>query len=248
VNVKVVAHTIVIDDVAGYVPHHNVVDDYESVTDLDELAELSGRNCYLSWNRPNPKTRSNKDYLNHILEVQHSSVMGHGYVTFYVSGVSRALLLELERHAEHMNINFSVVSQRYVDHGANSDFRMVNHPLLEKYKDEVVREKMSMSWTVQDILEEVQGKTLDAYDLFVEFLMSKGHTRKEARGAARNVLPEGTETRFLVTGSVRAWRDIIQKRYSVAADAEIRDFAKLVLFEMKSIAPHQFQDFDEVEG
>ena len=82
-----------------------------SASGADFLAEFAGRNCYQSFDRPNPATRENKDYLKHIIDVGHESVLEHASVTFYIE-TSRSVLTELERHR---HLSFSVVSQRYVD-------------------------------------------------------------------------------------------------------------------------------------
>ena len=49
--------------------------------------------------------------------------------------------------------------------------------------------------------------------------------RKQARQAARAVLPNATETRIVVTGNYRAWRHFIATRASEHADVEIRALA-----------------------
>lgn len=203
-------------------------------TAIDELHEAAGRGCYQSWNRPNPKTATNAGYLGNIIDVQHESVLGHGHVTFYVSGVSRALLLELERHQQHMNLNFSVVSQRYVDHGLNSGAQVVMPPLFDE----------DLQFELAEQMRDAQAN----YDNAVEKLMEKGYSRKEARGAARAFLPEATETKFFVTGSIRAWRDIIRKRLTDGADIEIRLFAIAVLKELVRVAPNSVQDFTEMHA
>ena len=68
-------------------------DDVRWSTDADggeALAEFAGRACYQSWSKPNPSTATNAGYLRHILEVGHLSVLEHGVVTFYLTGVSRS--------------------------------------------------------------------------------------------------------------------------------------------------------------
>src|SRR5918998_1405789 len=83
-------------------------------TDADggeALAEFAGRACYQSWSKPNPRTATNAGYLRHILEVGHLSVLEHGSVTFYLTGVSRSLTHELIRHR---HFSYSQLSQRYV--------------------------------------------------------------------------------------------------------------------------------------
>src|SRR5690606_39660260 len=54
------------------------------------LVEFAGRACYQSWRKPNPATATNAGYLAHILESGHFSVLEHGSVTFYITGVSRS--------------------------------------------------------------------------------------------------------------------------------------------------------------
>jgi len=83
-------------------------------TDADggeALAEFAGRACYQSWKKPNPSTATNAGYLKHILEVGHLSVLEHGSVTFYLTGISRSLTHELIRHR---HFSYSQLSQRYV--------------------------------------------------------------------------------------------------------------------------------------
>src|SRR5437660_4736493 len=83
-------------------------------TDADggeALAEFAGRACYQSWRKPNPATATNAGYIRHILEVGHLSVLEHGSVTFYLTGMSRSLTHELIRHR---HFSYSQLSQRYV--------------------------------------------------------------------------------------------------------------------------------------
>ena len=42
------------------------------------------------------------------------------------------------------------------------------------------------------------------------------------REAARAVLPNDTETKIVVSGNYRAWRDFIAQRWTVHADLEIQ--------------------------
>ena len=76
-------------------------------------------------------------------------------------------------------------------------------------------------------------------------LRSRGKTLKEAREAARAELPSNMETKFIVTGNARAWRDVLKKRYSTHADAEIREFATVVLEKCQIWAPSIFADFPD---
>src|SRR5262249_37368182 len=67
--------------------------------------------------------------------------------------------------------------------------------------------------------------------------------RKQARQAARSVLPNATETRVVVTGNYRAWRHFIGMRATEHADVEIRRCAVACLRELQRVAPNVFGDF-----
>ena len=67
--------------------------------------------------------------------------------------------------------------------------------------------------------------------------------RKQARQAARSVLPNATETRIVVTGNYRAWRHFVAMRASEHADVEIRELAIACLRELQRVAANVFDDF-----
>lgn len=223
-RVVLVAKSILVEYAPGYIPH---ADDEKFPTAADDIGEMAGRLCYLSGNRPNPMTATNQGYLDNILKQMHYSVMEHSSATFYIDGVTRAFLLELERHR---HLSYSVVSQRYVD---GDLFKMVEHPELEKLDSET-----------KERIEALDTQAHALYRHIVEELQSKGDGRKVARGAARTVLPEGTETRLLVSGNLRAWRELLWKRLSPTADEEIRQVSQKILEKLKVIAPNTFQDFE----
>ncbi|MFF1597717.1 FAD-dependent thymidylate synthase [Streptomyces mirabilis] len=194
------------------------------VDDADSLSEAAGRICYLSWGRPNPATASNAGYLGNILAHGHHSVLEHASVTFLVRGVSRALLAELTRHR---HLSFSVVSQRYVDYSGTE-------PVIPPAADNTTAEIH-----VRQAYEEAIGTYLE----LVDHLISAGLKRKQAREAARSVLPNAAPVDMVVTGNLRAWRDVLGKRNSPSADAEIQEFAREVLALLREVAPNSFQDF-----
>lgn len=219
-RVELIAHTTVINDIPGYIRHE------DPVTSADDLGEQAGRLCYLAWNRQNPLTATNEGYLDNILTQGHFSVMEHASASFYLEGVSRAFLLELERHR---HLSYSVVSQRYVD---SSVFDMTEHPELKKLSKVTRIRIATLHLMSKKLYKEIVGE-----------LSALGDSRKVSRGAARMVLPEGIETRVLVTGNMRAWRDMLRQRLSESADKEIRVVSNLILEQLQKIAPNTFQDF-----
>jgi thymidylate synthase (FAD) len=191
-------------------------------TDPDALAEAAGRICYKSFDRPSAKTAANRDYLSNIIGQGHFSVLEHASVTLLVRGVSRALLTELTRHR---HLSFSVVSQRYVDHSTT---------------EPVIPPALTADET--HLLACAYDEALETYDALVDRLTKRGFKRKQAREAARAVLPNAAPVDMVVTGNLRAWRDVLGKRWHVAADAEIREFAGLALAQLREIAPNSVQD------
>jgi thymidylate synthase (FAD) len=200
----------------------------------DELAEFAGRLCYQSWRRPNPATATNEGYLANILRQGHYSVLEHASVSFLVQGVTRSLLAELTRHR---HLSFSVVSQRYVDH---SEVEMAPPPILEDRA--AIPDRIAIE--TYNILGDVENATRSAYKKLLRLFGGIEVSRKEQYEAARAVLPQMTTTEFVVTGNMRAWRDVLKMRLPSAADREIRQFAQLVLAELEEIAPNSFQDFE----
>lgn len=210
-------------------------DDVPWSTDADggqALAEFAGRACYQSWSKPNPATATNAGYLRHILEVGHLSVLEHGTVTFYLQGVSRSFTHELIRHR---HFSYSQLSQRYVP---ERDAAMV--------EPAVIAEDPELHATFVAAAE----ASVHAYNQLLQGLEKRYAAiadgtlrRKQARQAARSVLPNATETRIVVTGNYRAWRHFVSMRATEHADVEIREVAVACLRELQRVAPNVFADF-----
>jgi len=196
------------------------------------LVEFAGRACYQSWSKPVPATATNAGYLRHILEVGHLSVLEHGTVTFYLTGVSLALTHELVRHR---HFSFSQLNQRYVPDG--------DAPT-------VVPEVIAGSPELAAIYDDATANALASYEKLLSALESESaegeHAtlrRKQALQMARMVLPLATESRIVVTGNYRTWRHFIAMRASEHADVELRACAIACLRELQQLAPNVFADF-----
>jgi thymidylate synthase (FAD) len=135
-----------------------------------------------------------------ILAQGHYSVLEHASVSFLVQGVSRALLAELSRHR---HLSFSVVSQRYVSY---ADTEPVIPPAAEGTPAETA-------------IANAYADALKRYESLVEDLTARGLKRKQAREAARAVLPNAAPVDMVVTGNLRAWRDVL--RTGVTNSAEL---------------------------
>jgi thymidylate synthase (FAD) len=204
-------------------------------TDVDggqALAEFAGRACYQSWDKPNPATATNAGYLRHILEVGHLSVLEHGVVTMYLTGVSRSLTHELIRHR---HFSYSQLSQRYVP---ERDASFVEPAVIAE--DPALHERFLAA---TDAAAAAYTELLDGLEQRFADVPNATLRRKQARQAARAVLPNATETRVVVTGNYRAWRHFVAMRASEHADVEIRELAIACLRELQRVAGHVFDDF-----
>jgi thymidylate synthase (FAD) len=201
-------------------------------TDGERLAEFAGRLCYMS--QHNPAQRSTAEYLDNILKQGHGSVFEHANYSLLLEGISRSCTHELVRH--RAGFAYSQLSQRYVD---ESDAAFVMPPAIQGDA------ALEAAW------EAAVTAAQAAYVGAVERLMAKYdwvdsavHRRKMAREAARSVLPNGTETKIVVTGNVRAWRTMLELRLGEGAEQEIRRLAVAVLRLLQAEAPALFADFE----
>ncbi|MGV0834767.1 FAD-dependent thymidylate synthase [Mycolicibacterium thermoresistibile] len=213
-------------------------------TDADggeALVEFAGRACYQSWSKPNPRTATNASYLRHIIDVGHLSVLEHATVSFYITGISRSCTHELIRHR---HFSYSQLSQRYVP---ERDARVVLPPGIEDDPElqEIFTAAADASRaTYTELLTRLEVAFADQPAGSDKPAAPSVLRRKQARQAARAVLPNATETRIVVTGNYRAWRHFIAVRASEQADLEIRRLAIECLRQLIEIAPAAFADFE----
>ena len=217
----------------AFLGDHELTWQTDTEVGAEALAEIAGRVCYMSYGKGR---KTNREFIGHIVEVGHGSVLEHGVWSFLITGVSRSFTHELIRHR---HFSYSQLSQRYVDE-SESDFVepdvIANDPELHAV------------WT------EAVNATRRAYDRLVAGLQEKFPDvaektlrRKLARQAARSVLPNATETKIFMTGNARALRHFIELRGSEHADVEIRKVAVAMLELMQKEAPNMFADYSLVE-
>ena len=202
-------------------------------TAAEVLTEFAGRACYQSFHKPNLKTADTGDYLRRALfEQAHWSIAEHASATFYITGVSRALTHELIRHR---HLSYSQLSQRFVD---ESDGNIVLPPAVR----EAIRRarENGENLPMEDSLLDADVAQGHAYEAIVFTLEDIGYPRKQAREAARAVLPNMQETRIVVSGNMRAWHEVVARRTAPDADAEIREVMGMVRDKLHEVAPNIF--------
>ena len=199
----------------------------------EALAEAAGRVCYLSYGKGR---KTNREFVGHLIEVGHGSVLEHAVWNFLVTGVSRSFTHELIRHR---HFSSSQLSQRYVDE-SDSDFVEPDVIAADPELDAIWRRAVNAAREAYDrLIPGLERRYADVPD--------KTLRRKLARQAARSVLPNATETKIFVTGNARALRHFVELRGSEHADLEIRKVAVQVLAAMRAEAPSMFGDYELVE-
>jgi thymidylate synthase (FAD) len=221
--------TMVPDAVDRFLGEHGLSWDTDTEVGAEALAEMAGRVCYMSYGKGR---KTNREFLGHIVEVGHGSVLEHGVWSFVLTGVSRSFTHELVRHR---HFSYSQLSQRYVNE-SDSDFVEPDVIADDPELDRVWREAVEASRKAYDALVAgLQKRYAAVSDVTLR--------RKLARQAARSVLPNATETKIFVTGNARALRHFIEMRGSEFADVEIRKVALQILEIMKKEAPAMFGDY-----
>ena len=216
-SVKLLAHTTIDADAIS-----ELMEIQPASTDAETLVTFAGRSCYESWHRPSEATRDDADYIERtIFEQQHGSILEHATATLYFTGVSRAFLTELTRHR---HLSFSVRSQRFVDEG---QAKIVAPPVLRG---------ADMTRTLQDAMD----TAAKSYSWVVACLEAGDVKGKQAREAARAVLPSMTETKMVVTSNLRGWLQVIERRTAPDADAELQEVMGMARDVLKPLAPSIF--------
>ncbi len=213
-----------------FLADHGATWQTDTETGAEALCEMAGRLCYMSFGKGR---KTNEEYLGHILSVGHGSVLEHAVWNFVITGVSRSFTHELVRH--RAGFGYSQLSQRYVD---------------ESVAEYVEPECIASDPELHTIWLESVRQSHEAYCRLVEGLMRRfadepdaTMRRKQARQAARSVLPNATETKIFVTGNARAWRHFIEARAEEHADTEIRVVAARILKILQSESPSLFGDY-----
>jgi thymidylate synthase (FAD) len=159
-----------------------------------------------------------------------------------VYGVDRS---ESHEEIRHQHRIYSQVSQRYVD---ASRRRYVERPetqedvaLHQHFEDVIDRNAQEHDWLV------LQYQTAQENGSRILSAGSRTDRRKKVQQAARGVLPNQTETAFVVTGSVRAWRQYIEARANEHAEIVIRWTAFAIYLCLVEAEPILFNDYTVVE-
>lgn len=152
--------------------------------------------------------------LRKVIELGHHSTLEHASFTFGVKGVSRALTHQLVRHRI---ASYSQQSQRYVRF-AQPEY-IVPQKVGKREDRKIFDDAVLNAW--------------NAYNQLIE----NGVPEEDAR----YVLPNATATSITITMNARELLHFFSLRCCNRAQWEIKKMAKLMLREVRSIAPIMFE-------
>lgn len=216
-----------------------------------QLAKFAGQLCYLSFGPQRSKNAQASEYLRHIKESSHGSVLEHVSYSILLWGVSRAFTHELVRH--RAGFGFSQVSQRYV---AGKHLRFVETPATFFDEDtakcaashEINKAQADLHYGFERWIDACaaeysrrERQLLTARQ--IDLAKATTDQRKAVRQEARRCLPNETEAPVLVTGNLRAWRHMVEQRANRFADAEICRAAMLCFEQLREHEPMLWEDY-----
>lgn len=179
-------------------------------------------------------------FINTLVDMGHESPIEHISFTFGIEGVSRSLLAQITRHRI---ASYSVQSQRYVKF---ENAQYVVPPQIEECPNaaEIYNKALAQSVEYYTQLSDILKKRN------MELLLKQGIPQKKAEGMAekkaiedaRYVLPNGCETKMIVTMNARSLLNFFKLRCCNRAQWEIRQVAEMMLFEVKEVAPEIFKN------
>jgi len=212
-----------------------------SATAAENIVEIAGRLCYLSFGaKQSPKT--NVEYIANLIKQGHESVLEHASWSFVLLGVTRAFTHQFVRH--RVGFAFSQLSQQYRDHSTAAvvePIRISHDPVLSALWRKAMSTAMA---TYRDLLHRMQLGRDGTSALIAR------ESQRQLRSAARSVLPEAVETMVAFTANARAIRQFLKTRGSVEGDEEMRIVCSLILRALQEEAPSLFADFvsEELDG
>ena len=194
---------------------------------LAKACEYAARNCYASQDRITED--SYKTFLKTLIQRGHTAPLEFATLTYDFT-TSRAVLAEITRHRL---ASFCVESQRYIQEAETGNISFIFPSwYFEEDKDNPERHRRMCELWLDSI-----AQAEDAYKDMIEC----GARPEEAR----EVLPNSTACRIIMSANLREWRNIFSLRCSKAAYPQMRALASEALLQAWVEIPIVFDDLYE---
>jgi thymidylate synthase (FAD) len=199
-------------------PYAEVFRDFDGKEVLKKI-EMCGRVCYKSEGKI--EEGSAERFVAALIKRGHEAVLEHASVTVRFV-VDRGVSHEIVRHRLASYCQESSRYCNYAKYEFGSEVTFVKPFYLEEGTESYKTWKIAMSF---------------AEDAYLD-LLSEGCRPEEARA----VLPNSLKTELVMTANLREWRTFFKLRTANAAHPQMREVARPLLDEMKSLIPVVFDD------
>jgi thymidylate synthase (FAD) len=136
-------------------------------------------------------------------------------VSFTVEiNTSRAIAAQILRHR---SFSFQEFSQRYAH---TTGLQNIEWRLQGKTNRQVGEELFEISSELQDVISNIQNKSIELYETLVKTGVAKE--------CARMILPLNTSTTLYMTGTVRSWMHYLELRTKEDTQKEHRNIAEQI--------------------
>lgn len=207
----------------------------EVATEAENLVEVAGRVCYMSFSR-RQSPKSNSEYIGRLIEQGHESVLEHVSWSFILTGVSRAFTHQFVRH--RVGFAYSQLSQQYRDQSQTAliePLGIAADPALSRVWRSSMRQALA---AYRQLIGAMESELLSRPGA-----QRRRELERRIRSSARSVLPEAVETKVAFTANARALRHFLEIRGAILGDDEMRIVSALVFKAVQREAPALFADF-----
>ncbi len=197
-------------------------------TPLD-ICSFAIRTCWQSFKNSDGGGDRDRELIERVgNKYKHSSTLEHLVYTFYIKGISRALLQELSRHRV---ASLSVKSTRYTlkELKAEEQFSFNDLDRVDKY-------------IVLTSSEDVNRASIEALNR-LQSLLKSGISNDIAKYA----LPESYKTELTWTINARSLQNFLKLRTSKSALWEIRELAYNIYYSLPDEHKYLFKEFLETK-
>ena len=168
----------------------------------------------------NPKNQSNQGFeglLKYCIKNQHWSIFEHAFVTLEIN-TSLAIATQILRHR---SFTFQQFSQRYAD----STELQLELPIPELRRQDTKNRQNSTDDLPADVSISFNVKIEEHFKQAIEIYQDMLNAGV-AKESARFVLPQATQTRLYMSGSVRSWIHYIDLRSAHGTQSEHKQIAE----------------------
>jgi len=168
----------------------------------------------------NPKNQSNQGFeglIKYCIKNQHWSIFEHSFLTLEIN-TSLAIATQILRHR---SFTFQQFSQRYAD----STELQLELPIPELRRQDTKNRQNSTDDLDADVSISFNAKIEEHFKQAIEIYQDMLNAGV-AKECARFVLPQATQTRLYMSGSVRSWIHYIDLRSAQGTQSEHKQIAE----------------------